>query len=451
MGNPEENSLPECLLTRFQGMVEKLYSRHRKNQKKHDTLFGPTRSLGTRDPARKPIGFWMDTLCVPVKDDEARKQAIARMRDIYQCADRVLVLDSWVQALPRSADIIEKTCRLYLSNWQNLLWTLQEAVLAQNLFIQFKNGPQTLDSLQEEMTKDLTTRIELYYSGSITKTLYLVPLLSIKGSAMPGLPAAQKFLVLLGGVVNRTTTKKSDETICLAAVLGIDPVPLLNIPPKKENQKQLTEEEKQMRERQACEKRMEKFLELIKGFEQRLIFCSLPRLKSEGFRWAPKSFLDQPGSLVPSIQRPNEGHEAVVKPNGGGLLVTYPGIKLGIANPHLGDKVNIRRSDEAFWCTMSLKPDENGNDLHWDPALRYAIIASDRVGKKEYLEEADAIVGALNGDDEDGYPRVRYICRAGLEWASEISIDLGTITLEEPDEDMTVSGDWVEDQRWCIM
>ena len=73
---------------------------------------------------------------------------------------------------------------------------------------------------------------------------------------------------------------------------------------------------------------------------------------------------------------------------------------------------------------MSLKPDENGNDLHWDPVLRYAIIASDRVGKKELQEEADAILRVLNGDNKDGYPRLRYICRAGLEWASEVSIYL---------------------------
>lgn len=122
----------------------------------------------------------MDTLCVPVKDDEARKQAIRKMRNIYERVDRVLVLDSWTQALPRSADIIEKACRLYLSNWQSRLWTLQEGVLAHDLFIQFKDGPQSLESMQKDLGEAERSRSELRYYCTLGLTLYLVPLFALQ-------------------------------------------------------------------------------------------------------------------------------------------------------------------------------------------------------------------------------------------------------------------------------
>lgn len=41
MGNPTENALPACQLSQIQQMADKLYSRKRKNQKRHRLLFGP--------------------------------------------------------------------------------------------------------------------------------------------------------------------------------------------------------------------------------------------------------------------------------------------------------------------------------------------------------------------------------------------------------------------------
>lgn len=175
----------------------------------------------------------MDTLCVPVKDDEARKQAIRKMRNIYELADRVLVLDSWTQALSRSADIIEKACRLYLSNWQSRLWTLQESVLAHGLFIQFKDGPQTLESMQKDLQEAERSRSELRYYCTLGLTLYLVPLFALQLQRTPTDAPSEVFLALLGGVVTRTTTKRSDETICLSTILALDPAPLLDIPGRK--------------------------------------------------------------------------------------------------------------------------------------------------------------------------------------------------------------------------
>jgi hypothetical protein len=91
------------------------------------------------------MAFWMDTLCVPVPDEHKayRKKSIAHMSAIYHEADIVLVLDSWLQEIPRSVNITEKAIRMYLANWQRRLWTLQEGILAKKLYIQFTTRRRT--------------------------------------------------------------------------------------------------------------------------------------------------------------------------------------------------------------------------------------------------------------------------------------------------------------------
>lgn len=41
-----------------------------------------------------PVPFWIDSLCLPVTNHEARRIAIAEMERVYKGATRVLVLDS---------------------------------------------------------------------------------------------------------------------------------------------------------------------------------------------------------------------------------------------------------------------------------------------------------------------------------------------------------------------
>jgi hypothetical protein len=89
MGNPEENSLPECQLSRIQEMVDQV-----------------------NFPGREPndhVGFWMDTLCVPVKKEfrSYRDSCIRNMRHIYAATAAVLVLDSWLQAIPHTAHVLD--------------------------------------------------------------------------------------------------------------------------------------------------------------------------------------------------------------------------------------------------------------------------------------------------------------------------------------------------------
>ena len=69
------------------------------------------------------------------------------MGNIYEKADRVLVLDSLIQEIPRPSSIIDKFVRIHVSKWNHRLWTLQEAQLARSLFFQFRDGAETFQDM----------------------------------------------------------------------------------------------------------------------------------------------------------------------------------------------------------------------------------------------------------------------------------------------------------------
>jgi hypothetical protein len=162
-GNPDANSLPKCQVAYLQQLVDRLYDNNQKDRENR-RMFGPKEIEKMDDQPETAVGFWMDTLCVPVNNDELRNRAIKQMRTIYQKAHRVLVLDSWVQELDRKASIVEKASRLYLCNWQHRLWTLQEGVLARNLHFQFKDGRETIEQLRRDNDKYQKTPLGFYSS-----------------------------------------------------------------------------------------------------------------------------------------------------------------------------------------------------------------------------------------------------------------------------------------------
>ena len=109
-------------MSRIQGLVDQLYIPDHSETKEIEHTW-----------------FWMDTLCVPV--DPAHKtygiSMIRKMGEIYKSANHVLVLDSSIQAIPRSAHVFDKIVALFLSNWNRRLWTLQEGLFAKSLYFQF--------------------------------------------------------------------------------------------------------------------------------------------------------------------------------------------------------------------------------------------------------------------------------------------------------------------------
>jgi hypothetical protein len=75
----------------------------------------------------------MDTLCVPVHDENSKIKAINRMTPTYLRATSVLVLDSALSAASLGANRMDTCAHLFVAAWNGRSWTLQEGALARTL------------------------------------------------------------------------------------------------------------------------------------------------------------------------------------------------------------------------------------------------------------------------------------------------------------------------------
>lgn len=142
LGNLHDNALPECQLLRLQSLVNALY---------------PNR--------RADVPFWMDTICVP-RDRTARALAITNMHNIYEKADKVLVLDSSLLSVSSFVAPVELFCRIMLAPWSSRLWTYHEGALAVRLYFQLADSAIAGDDIdtryriEAAVTTTGTTRLE---------------------------------------------------------------------------------------------------------------------------------------------------------------------------------------------------------------------------------------------------------------------------------------------------
>lgn len=142
LGNPRANKIASCQLRRlFEICGQTLYDSQ------------PFQFLSDRihRDAQRKVHFWLDTICIPVGNDNqnAKKISIARMSRIYSEATRVLVLDSDLQKLiSKHMDAEEILSRIACSSWMYRCWTLQEASLSQSQTCCFQFSDKTV-SCQE--------------------------------------------------------------------------------------------------------------------------------------------------------------------------------------------------------------------------------------------------------------------------------------------------------------
>ncbi|KIJ36887.1 hypothetical protein M422DRAFT_260755 [Sphaerobolus stellatus SS14] len=219
MGNELDNALPLCQVRRLQRLVDEVDDRRRTEPPPRpiqermalasSANLLPQEAHTDRYADTKLVGFWMDTLCVPVRkeDYKHRISQIHKMHDIYSSASCVLTVDRWIQEIPTSASIIEKSSRLYLCNWQRRLWTCQEGVLASTLYFQFCDGQQRIVDLIEEAG--------LYNDGPRESTFPHLVLNSIPAfneGKLEDWELDMKITPILMAIRSRTTTKRKDET-----------------------------------------------------------------------------------------------------------------------------------------------------------------------------------------------------------------------------------------------
>ncbi|KAI0746901.1 hypothetical protein C8Q80DRAFT_1066456, partial [Daedaleopsis nitida] len=169
--------------------------------------------------------FWQDGLCVP-SDRPMRKKAIALMAKTYAGADKVLVIDAGIRSLCANTTPLEEVLlRIATSGWMQRIWTLQEGLLAREMYFEFADG-----LIRAEALKDLPTSAvhPLFLAFNPIVSALLEALLFVRGRGGED-RTKYTFPELLRLMHHRTTSKPEDETLAIAGLVGVDAGELVSL------------------------------------------------------------------------------------------------------------------------------------------------------------------------------------------------------------------------------
>lgn len=304
MGNPFKNAIPVCQLRQIRESIEIL-----------DEKF----TLGLRSGPQNSYAFWLDTLCIPVARDlkAYRKKAITLMGRTYRDATAVLVLDRELKGVDtRTTTPLEQSIWMVFSGWMRRLWTLQEAALAQDLFIQMKDGPHRFARPKDggvlsankwkrarlgSGTSDVVAEILLHRELELL-IQRRIPLAQYLQEIDPSEDRQTPYQYLCAATERRCTSKLKDEPLILATMMGQDVGRIL------------AEEE--------GDARMAVWHQEMRLIPAEIIFLhtQIRRLPKAPFRWAPASLMEN------EIAAPL--HRGVGMCSSEGLRVRYAGYVL---------------------------------------------------------------------------------------------------------------------------
>lgn len=335
LGNINGNALPRCQLLQLRKLTQAL------------------RAKSSPDNPEAELLFWCDTLCCPATPGEGKNRVLAQMKNIYEQAACVLVLDSSLRAYERRAMSLEETCaRIITSGWMRRLWTLQEGVLSdvqgrRRLWFQFRDEPVHLRVLWHEI-------VDLYNHGWGQGGLAV--------ELLHGISSIRNFLhradlaTLDAAFQHRSVSVSSDEPLLIGTLLGLDVASILN---------------------GSEETRIHRMWSLmpaaIHGIPQSIIFRLGPRLKEEGYRWAPSSLLYY--EATNKVIAPTHTADYQGIPTEHGLMVRLSGYHVSFPPPPSGLPVNpwdfslgkdllYMRDDEACWYVACRRwPSADGDYL----------------------------------------------------------------------------------------
>ena len=321
LGNAKANALPRCQLLRLSKLTEGLRM--------------------TLDPEKPPVELllWCDTLCCPVTPGKAKNQVLARMKDIYEQATGVLVLDASLILHESKAVGPEEICAMILSSgWMRRLWTLQEGVLPaprERLWFQFHDQALSffplhgliVDSYKKNWShRGLTTDL-------LARTRFLFAFFHEKQVADLG--------TVDSAFENRSVSVLSDEPLLIGTLLRLDVNGILN---------------------GSDETRMHRMWSLmpaaVHGLPKSIIFRLGPRLKEEGYRWAPSTMLYHESTNLVLETLPNV--DGTGTPTKHGLMVrlsgyhmSFPqrpgGLPVDLWNFLLDENILYMRDEGANW------------------------------------------------------------------------------------------------------
>ncbi|KAL1638041.1 hypothetical protein SLS58_009062 [Diplodia intermedia] len=239
LGSTSEKGLPSCQVIRLAKSVASL------------TEGGDTQ-------------FWMDSLCIP-EAQRQRKKAIGTMREVYQNAVAVLVIEKTIAKISKDAKPMDKFWAILSSSWAQRLWTYQEGYLAAKVFM------LVADEQLIEMRPPFDEVLDIMRRHARTAAFHYL----LEGMVALRPRDKAETDIDMGFAADalswRTTSKATDETIAIAALFDIDSDRLISV--------------------EGSEARMRAFFLMVGRTPWDIIFHDTPRLSAPGFRWAPASLL----------------------------------------------------------------------------------------------------------------------------------------------------------------
>ncbi|RAK96211.1 uncharacterized protein BO80DRAFT_438823 [Aspergillus ibericus CBS 121593] len=311
LGNLLRNALPRCQLLRLSDMIRNL----------------PGRVVRT-------ALFWFDTLCVPPDSAEQHEEqgtALQLMRQVYQNATAVLVLDSWLLSTPCSQmHDAEMMMRIFTANWDRCLWTYPKGALAWGLLFQFQDGTCDLDAVfrRHQMSLDIAVSMTVW------------PCIEIRYRSLRGFrrikDQKEAFAAIMAAMAFRSTSVAIDEALCLASLLDLDSKPLLA-----ENDPQA---------------RMELLWSMLDAVPVTILLNIGAKLDKPGLRWAPQTLLLSPSKVHPETGEyydfsnlRNLFTVPMAKPTPRGLRIQLHGIVFLVSNATIGSEIIVKGDKGKFY------------------------------------------------------------------------------------------------------
>ena len=309
LGNTDANALPFCQLQRLSDYVEKILP-------------------------EAPI-FWCDTRCVPTEPRELRRKAIWKMRDVYEKAYAVLIIDASLSNASMPASAEEILMRVTCSGWMRRLWTFQENILAKKLFAIFADGMANIDQaesnvLTRERGKPITASS---YKSSIGLEASVFYRAVLPGEEKRVQNSSRYTGIDIGSVWEsvqwRMTSWPSDEPICLATALDLDLRMILDT---------------------VADERMRRIFSCLSGWPPYLIFATFDRMTEQGWRWAPRTLMHPNSMAAAKMHHMN----ASTKWHREGLIVEFPGFVVDMT-PFWAGNAEPRSAKVDFSSAFFLK------------------------------------------------------------------------------------------------
>lgn len=456
LGNNRDNAIPLCQFRRLCKLVSGLYA-------------------AASDAS---VPFWFDTLCFPLAPQEAGDKALVRMRESYEDADQVLVLDGYLLSSvdPASMSDNELLLRIFCAPWSRRLWTLQEAVLPRTLC--FRLGNTYVPSRQ--LTGKIAERTQLFLQGRqlsrselaleplpTTSYMYLVNIRELDDAGLHVLfspVVVRESLRMFPHHIVRLLLLDRQHYLRLAVFLWHSFVTILlalrnfNRPRSRSTtapmtidgvQNAITHRATSMaRDEPLClgnllgvdpaavvaartpEARMEIIWDTV--FSQgrghgAVVFSGAPKLRTPGYRWAPSSLMDGDplefwGGLSSFIK------DAQKVPLG--LIISAPAVSIQAWKLALGPKFHMRTSPQNGYV-VSLTTNQRMAGLEEDEVVHsvtgaFSILTMaplEEEGTPSFVNGLQGVTSllAVVGAREGGLTRLRLLAGVSVERLSDNS------------------------------